>query len=119
MGILAVQDDILFGTATVMDSIDARERRRGRRTTDATDGIFAIDLKTGKHLWEYQGQSISHRTIAIGPDRVFFIDSTITSEQRAEILRQDKSALEIADRQGARNRRRPAEKGRSASSRRD
>jgi len=91
---IAVQDDILFGTATVMDSIDARERRRGRRTTDATDGIFAIDLKTGKHLWEYQGQSISHRTIAIGPDRVFFIDSTITSEQRAEILRQDKTALE-------------------------
>ena len=91
---IAVQDDILFGTATVMDSIDARDRRRGRRTTDATDGIFAIDLKTGKNLWEYQGQSISHRTIAIGPDRVFFIDSTITSEQRAEILRQDKTALE-------------------------
>ena len=91
---VAVQDDILFGTATVMEAIDARERRRGRKTTDATDGIFAIDLKTGKHLWEYQGQSISHRTIAIGPNRVFFIDSTITSEQRAEILRQDKSALE-------------------------
>ena len=77
-----------------MDAIDARERRRGRKTTDATDAIFAIDLKTGKHLWEYQGQSISHRTIALGPDRVFFVDSTITSEQRAEILRQDKSALE-------------------------
>ncbi len=91
---VAVQDDLLFGTATVMDSIDAKERRRGRKTKDATDGIFAIDLKTGKHLWDYQGQSISHRTIAIGPDKVFFIDSTITSEQRAEILRQDKSELE-------------------------
>ncbi|MEQ9408276.1 MAG: PQQ-binding-like beta-propeller repeat protein [Fuerstiella sp.] len=91
---VAVQGDLLFGTATVMDSIDSRERRRGRRTNDATDAIFAIDLKTGKHLWTYQGQSISHRTIAIGPDRVFFVDSTITSEQRAEILRQDKSELE-------------------------
>ena len=91
---VAVQDDLLFGTATVMEDIDARNRRRGRRTKDATDGIFAIDLKTGKHLWDYQGQSISHRTIAIGPKRVFFIDSTITSEQRAEILQQDKSALE-------------------------
>ena len=77
-----------------MDAIDARERRRGRKTTDATDAIFAIDLKTGKHLWDYQGQSISHRTIALGPDRVFFVDSTITSEQRAEILSQDKTALE-------------------------
>ncbi len=91
---VAVQDDLLFGTATVMEDIDARNRRRGRRTKDATDGIFAIDLKTGKHLWDYQGQSISHRTIAIGPKRVFFIDSTITSEQRAEILEQDKTALE-------------------------
>ena len=91
---VAVQDDLLFGTATVMEDIDARNRRRGRRTKDATDGIFAIDLTTGKHIWDYQGQSISHRTIAIGPKRVFFIDSTITSEQRAEILQQDKTALE-------------------------
>ena len=91
---VAVNDGILFGTATVMEDIDAKNRRRGRRTKDATDAIFAIDVKTGKHLWDYQGQSISHRTIAIGPDRVFFIDSTVTSEQRAEILRQDKSALQ-------------------------
>lgn len=93
-GYLAVQDDLLYGTATVMESIDARDRRRGRVTKDATDAIFAIDLKSGKHLWTYQGQSISHRTIAIGPERVFFIDSTITSEQRTEILSQDKTALE-------------------------
>ncbi|APZ91926.1 PQQ-binding-like beta-propeller repeat protein [Fuerstiella marisgermanici] len=93
-GYIAVKDNLLFGTATVMESIDAIERRRGRKTKDATDGIFAIDLTTGKHLWDYQGQSISHRTIAIGPDKVFFIDSTITSDQRAEILRQDKSELQ-------------------------
>lgn len=93
-GYVAIHDDILFGTATVMENIDARERRRGRKTNDATDGIFAIDLSTGKHLWMYQGQSISHRTIAMGPGKVFFIDSTVTSEQRAEILRQDKSDLE-------------------------
>ena len=91
---VVVQDNLLFGTATVLEDIDARERRRGRKTTDATDAIFAIDLKTGEHLWTYQGKSISHRTIAIGPEQVFFIDSTITSEQRAAILRQDKSELE-------------------------
>ncbi|MEZ6129245.1 MAG: PQQ-binding-like beta-propeller repeat protein [Planctomycetaceae bacterium] len=91
---VAVQDGLLFGTATVLESIDAKERRRGRRTQDATDGIFAIDLSTGNHLWDYQGQSISHQTIAIAPDKIFFIDSTITSEQRAEILRQDKSELQ-------------------------
>lgn len=94
---VAVQDDVLFGTATVMDSVDARDRRRGRKTQDATDAIFGIDLKTGKNIWDYQGQSISHRTIAIGPKRVFFIDSTLTSEQRAELLRHDKTALEALE----------------------
>ena len=93
-GYIAIHGDLLFGTATVMDSIDARDRRRGRVTKDATDAVFAIDLTTGRHLWTYQGKSISHRTIAIGPKRVFFIDSSVTSEQRAEILRQDKSQLE-------------------------
>lgn len=93
-GYIAVHGNLLFGTATVMDSVEAAQRRRGRITKDATDAIFAIDLTTGEHLWTYQGQSISHRTIAIGPKRIFFIDSTITSDQRAEILRQDKSQLE-------------------------
>ncbi len=62
-------------------------------TEDATDSLFAIDLTTGQHRWHYRGQSISHHTIAVGIDSVYFIDSSITSEQRAELLRADKSAL--------------------------
>lgn len=93
-GYIAYQDGLLFGTATIRKEIAARNRRRGRATEDATDGIFAIDVATGKHAWSYQGKSIAHHTIAIGPSRVFFIDSTITSEQRTEILREDKSELQ-------------------------
>ena len=93
-GYIAVQDGKLYGTATIRKEVVASQRRRGRRTDDATDGVFAIDLKTKKHLWNYTGQSISHRTIAIGPNKVFFIDSTITSEERTEILRRDKTALQ-------------------------
>ncbi|MEO2032233.1 MAG: PQQ-binding-like beta-propeller repeat protein [Planctomycetaceae bacterium] len=92
---VVVQDDLLFGTATVLEDIDSRERRRGRPTNDATDAIFAIDLTTGEHLWTYQGQSISHRTIAVGPQQVYFIDSSVTSLQRAAMLAEDKSALEF------------------------
>ena len=92
-GYVAVQDDLLFGTATVRADLARHLRRRGRVTDESTDSIFAVDLKTGNHIWEYQGKSISHRTIAIGPDKVCFIDSSITSEQREEILRQDKSEL--------------------------
>lgn len=92
-GFVAVQEGLLFGTATRRPELAARERRRGKVTADATDSIFAIDLATGKHLWNYRGRSITHHTIAIAPDRVCFIDSTITPEQREEILRQDKSEL--------------------------
>ncbi|MGE3998735.1 MAG: PQQ-binding-like beta-propeller repeat protein [Planctomycetaceae bacterium] len=92
-GYIAVQDGTLFGTATVREEIAERDRRRGRATIDATDSIFAIDLATGKHRWIYNGKSISHHTIAVGPEQVYFIDSSITSEQRQEILNQDKSQL--------------------------
>ena len=92
-GYVAYRDGLLFGTATRRQDLDVRLRRRGRVTDDATDSIFAIDVETGEHLWSYAGKSISHHTIALGPDRVFFIDSTVTAEQRAEILAQDKSKL--------------------------
>lgn len=92
-GYLAVQDGILFGAATVRSELEDRQKRRGRKTEDATDHLFAIDVETGKHLWTYEGQHISHHTIAIGPDDVFFVDSSISSERRDEILREDKAEL--------------------------
>ena len=93
-GYVAYHNGRLIGTATVRADVEAKYRRRGRKTTDSTDGIFAIDVRTGKHLWTYSGGNISHRTIALGGDEVFFIDSTITSEERDRILREDKSELE-------------------------
>lgn len=92
-GYVAVQNGLLIGTATIRQELAAALRRRGKTTEDATDGLFAIDIATGKHVWSYAGKSISHHTIAIEPDRIFFIDSSITSEQRDAILRQDKSKL--------------------------
>lgn len=92
-GYLAVQDGILFGAATVRTELEDRQKRRGRKTEDATDQLFAIDVETGKHLWTYEGQYISHHTIAIGPGEVFFVDSSISSERRDEILREDKAEL--------------------------
>ncbi|MEO1997985.1 MAG: malectin domain-containing carbohydrate-binding protein [Planctomycetaceae bacterium] len=55
--------------------------------------MFCIDVKSGRHVWMYEGKNIVHRTIALGPDRVFLIDSSISSEQRAALLQQDKQAL--------------------------
>ncbi len=92
-GFVATQNGLLFGTATVRKDLEAQRRRRGLKTDDATTGIFAIDLKNGKHLWAYQGQVISHHTIAIGPKDIYFIDSSISSEERERILREDKTEL--------------------------
>lgn len=93
-GYVAYINGRLIGTATVRADVEAKYRRRGRKTTETTDGIFAIDVATGKHLWTYTGGSISHRTIALSDDEVFFIDSTISSAERERILREDKSELE-------------------------
>ena len=90
-GYVSYKDGILFGAASVRKEIEERSRRRGRATEDSTDGVFAIDVATGKHLWHYVGKTIEHRTIAIGDDAMYFIDSTITADQRQAILNQDKS----------------------------
>ncbi|MBQ15699.1 MAG: hypothetical protein CMJ65_01105 [Planctomycetaceae bacterium] len=92
-GYIALSEGILFGTSTRRKRLELVRSRRGKQTEDATDAIFAIDLKTGKHLWSYQGKSIDFRTIALGPERVHFINSTITAEQRQALLREDKTEL--------------------------
>ena len=92
-GYIAAHDGVLYGTNTVRSELEAALRRRGHTVKNATDAIFAIDLKTGKQKWIYRGRNILHVTIAIGDGRVFFIDSSITKEERAELLRQDKTEL--------------------------
>lgn len=90
-GYVSYKDGILFGAATVREEIEEKNRRRGRATEDSTDGVFAIDVASGKHLWHYAGKTIEHRTIAIGDGAMYFIDSSITADQRQSILNQDKS----------------------------
>lgn len=89
-GFIAHKDGVLFGTSTIRKPIRSG---RGRVFSNATDMIFAFDVDSGERLWTYQGKSITHTTIAIGDGRVFFIDSSITSEQREALLKEDKTEL--------------------------
>ncbi len=93
-GYLAIRDGRLIGTATTRAVIELERRRRGDPGQTATDAIFAIDIASGRHLWIYQGKSIDFQTIALGPKQVNFIDSSVTSEQRAAILAEDKTELQ-------------------------
>lgn len=94
-GYVSYANGRLFGTSTVRKLIAAEARRRGRPAEkDNTDQIFAIDTNTGEFLWIHQGQNISHTTIAIDADQLYFVDSSLTLEQREILLAQDKSELE-------------------------
>jgi outer membrane protein assembly factor BamB len=92
-GYLGHYNGLLIGTSTIRKELAASLRRRGHTVDNATDSVFAIDVKTGRRAWTYRGKSIMHMTIAVGDERVFFIDSSITSEQREALLREDKTAL--------------------------
>lgn len=93
-GYVACVDGVLFGTSTRRELLPEEEQRRGiLAKRNATDVIFAYDLAAGELLWEYEGQSVVHTTIAIGDGKVMFINSSITSEQRQALLQQDKSEL--------------------------
>jgi outer membrane protein assembly factor BamB len=92
-GYVAYYEGMLYGTATQRVADASEKARRGKSASISTDTIFAYDVKSGELKWTYQGKHISHVTIAIGDGRVFFIDATLTPEQREDILRQDKSEL--------------------------
>jgi len=78
-GYIAYVDGILYGSAMT---------RRG-----VSDSVFAIDTRDEKTLWNYEGENIVNLTIAIGDGWIFFVESSLTPEQREALLRQDKSHL--------------------------
>jgi len=80
-GYLAYVDGILYGS--------------GMRHRGVSDTVFAIDTRDGETLWEYGGNNIVNLTIAIGDGWLFFVDSSLTPQQREQMLREDKSPIII------------------------
>jgi outer membrane protein assembly factor BamB len=78
-GYLAYVDGILFGSTMTQMGV--------------SESVFAVDTRDGKHLWRYDGKNIANLTIAIGDGWIFFIDSSLTPQQRETLLQQDKSHL--------------------------
>jgi outer membrane protein assembly factor BamB len=76
-GFLAYVDGILYGSAMTRLGV--------------SDRIFAIDSRSSELLWQYEAKNIGNLTLALGDGWLFFIDSSLTREQRDELLRQDKS----------------------------
>jgi len=78
-GYLAYVDGILYGSTLMQLGV--------------SNSIFAIDVKTGKTLWSCEGKNIANLTIAVGDGWLFFVDSSLSPEQRQTLLQQDKSHL--------------------------
>ena len=92
-GYIAYDDGLLYGTETERVEKASEVARRGKSGSISTDRIFAYDVKTGTLKWTYQGKHIAHQTVAIGDGSVFFIDASLTPEQRQLLLAQDKTEL--------------------------
>ncbi|MGB2808732.1 MAG: PQQ-binding-like beta-propeller repeat protein [Sedimentisphaerales bacterium] len=78
-GYLAYVDGILYGSTITQ--------------TGVSSSVFAIDAQNGKPLWTNEGKNIANLTITVGDGWFFFIDSSLTPEQRQALLEQDKSRL--------------------------
>lgn len=90
---VAYSKGLLIGTAVLREELADRARRSGQPVPSTQDVLFAIDLAAQKPLWTLSGHSIPPCTIALADERVFFIDSSLTDQQRAAMLRQDKTDL--------------------------
>ena len=90
---LAYDDGQLFGTSTIREELEKHMRRRGLTVKSQTDALFAVDVETGERVWTYRGDNILHTTIAVGPERVYFIDSSISPEERQHLYLKDKGEL--------------------------
>ncbi|NQT83420.1 PQQ-binding-like beta-propeller repeat protein [bacterium] len=78
-GYLAYVDGIVYGSSM--------------RRVGVSDTVFAIDAGNGENLWEYESNNIVNLTIAIGDGWLFFVDNSLTPQQREQMLRKDKSRM--------------------------
>jgi len=56
----------------------------------ASDGIFAIDIESGKILWIHKGEKIAQITISVGGDDIFFAEKGITNAQKQQAWNEKK-----------------------------
>ena len=88
---IAYDEGQVFGSSTIREELERRLRRRGLTVKTQTDSIFAVDTQSGERMWTYRGSNILHTTIAIGPERIYFIDSSLSPHERQQLYLKDKT----------------------------
>jgi outer membrane protein assembly factor BamB len=90
---VSYRNGVLVGTAARRPEVIDKAKRRGRPAPVSRDVVFAIDTRERRTLWIQAGHSITPTTVAFDGERVFFIDNSLTAQERDAFLRQDKSEL--------------------------
>lgn len=95
-GWVATVGDLLFGTTGTAEALDAAGApRRYSADSGRSTRIFALDLNTGRPRWVHDATGeIRNITISIGDGKVFFADSAVTDEEKAQALAPRRAALE-------------------------
>jgi outer membrane protein assembly factor BamB len=68
-GYVACDGNLLFGS-------------RANKKMQA-DAVFAVDLRSGRPAWVYEGKEIAYNSIAVAGGRLFLLDLNLTAAQRA------------------------------------
>lgn len=79
-GLVACVDDLLYGTRALDKSIE-------------TDCVFAIDLRTGQPRWAFTSKGAPHGTVSIDQGLVFFVDRTVTADERRAVVEQSRARV--------------------------
>lgn len=78
-GYLAYVDGIIYGSTLTQRGV--------------SESVFAIDARNARTLWTHKAENIANLTITIGDGWFFFVDSSLTPQQRETLLQQNKSHL--------------------------
>ena len=73
---LACVNDVLYGSRSL----------KTEWADHSDDAVFAIDPDSGMTLWSYAGSRIVPSTICIGGGLMFFVDRTVTDQQRGQAM---------------------------------
>ena len=81
-GYIAVQGDLLFGSAqrtgasrTELSRASVAEQYGDLKPMVTSAGLFALDRRTGDVRWTYSSGTVCNSAIAVGGGRVFFVES--------------------------------------------
>ena len=78
---IALYDGLLLGSKG-----EVNEKRR-RPMDKTSEGVFAIDPKTNKVLWQYEGEGIDTNSLTVGDGLLFLLDKNLSAAEKITAMK--------------------------------